>query len=953
MHEESSICIGVSEIAVDLMTTRQWGLRDCFDALVELPGPERAAWMDAHAVDAGLRERLLKMLAADDVDDAAVPILRTDAAALAAEFTLESDEGNGLIGTTIGAYRLTGILGQGGTSVVFRAERPMGEGIQTVALKLLRTGLFSADGQRRFRREQGVLSQLSHPNIASLIDGGISASGIPYIVMEFVDGLSITDYATANALDLPARLRLLATVCRAVNGAHRALVVHRDLKPSNVLISREGVAKVLDFGIAGLVDDGSGNTAQTQAISLTPGYAAPEQYRPGAVTIATDVYALGVLLGELLTGRPVASASFSGLSNGFVDDASALPAGLPPVPALRRLLRGDLDAIHATACAEEPDRRYDSVASLADDLDRYLQKLPVNARTPSRLYRLRKYVQRNRLGASALMLSLLAIVIGMSTTLWQARVARQESQRATAVSNFLTGLFEASKSGQLPERRLTLEQLVHRASERLPQETEMSTPTRIDMLRMLAEVSMAASDFPEANRLLEQASAMGQQAYSADHPALRRLRLLQAQLLILQTRYADAAKAYEAILPQNPTASDELGIRSLQNYAFALMFSAQTEKALAISAQATRAASDFYGVDSEGAVLASLEQGDMLTGAGHLAAAAAVIEPALQRWRRAAWPPTQDFLRGLTNMVRIRLAFGDIATAEQFAREDLATAELIYPSPHEHIAEILLDLGKVLLQQERLDEADQVLARALGMFRAIYGEGQMRDANTLSSIGAVQWRRRDLAAAAKSLAQAQQWCAKPGLHATRTCLELDTEEARVALALGNLSQAAASSAHGLAMAREIYRDGSNESADMLQLRAAAQLGMGDATAALAACDEAQAMLRDLGQTRGATAVAVLSRRAASLEALGRFPEALSDVQQALVLEQPMAPTGYRRHAELLAQRAKLQSASGDARAARATANAALAVIKRSDEIDPTRLATIRSLAAASTAPARR
>ncbi|MDC8011661.1 serine/threonine-protein kinase [Tahibacter soli] len=920
------------------------GLRACFDALVELPAHERAAWLDAHAIDDELRERLRKMLAADGLDNASVPVLRTGAAVLATEFTPESDDGAGLIGTSIGPYRLAGVLGQGGTSVVFRAERPMGEGTQTVALKVLRTGLFSADSQRRFRREQGVLSQLSHPNIAGLIDGGISAGGIPFIATEFVDGLPITDYADANALDLLARLRLLATVCRAVDGAHRALVVHRDLKPSNVLVSRDGVAKVLDFGIAGLLDDGSGTTAQTQVISLTPGYAAPEQYRPGPVTTAMDVYALGVLLGELLTGRPVASASFAGLSRALADGSPETPAGLPAAPALRRLLRGDLDAIHATACAREPDRRYGSAALLADDLERYLHKLPIGAHAPSLSYRLRKYVQRNRLGASALILSLVAVVVGVTTTLWQARVAQEEGRRAAAVGNFLVGLFEASKPGQLPEQRLTLEQVVQRASERLQAENDLSVPTRIDMMRMLAEASMAASDFPAANRLLDRASALGAATFSRDDPMLLRIRLLQAHLLILETRYADSATAYEAILPQIREADDEESIRALQNYALALMYSARAEKALDISAQATRAAVVFYGEGSQGAVLAALEQGNMFVGAGRPADAAAAIEPALRRWREARWPPTRDFLRGLVDLANTRMLLGDVAAGERLARENLAAAELIYDAPNVDIARASLNLGEMLTQIERVDEAQAPMTRALAMFRAIHGEGQMRDANTLTRIAQLQWRRRDLDAAAQSIRQSRPWCERPGLHPTRTCLELDTEDARVALAQGDRSRADASSARGLAMAREIYRDGSPASADLLQLRAAVQLGDGDAAAALASCDEARAMLLAIGASEGPIAVAVLARRAAALEARRRYAEALGDIRQALALWQRMVPQGYRRRAELLAQLARLQSATGDASAAKATAKAALASIDRRGEVDADWLAVVLSLA---------
>lgn len=920
-------------------------LRACFELLVELPESERTAWLEANAVTPSLRKQLLQLLAADAVDDTEVPVLRSGAAALAAEFTPETDEGAGLLGTCMGPYRLTAVLGQGGTSIVFRAERRLGEGVQVVALKLLRTGLFSADGQRRFRREQGVLGQLSHPHIAGLIDGGISAGGIPYMVMEFVDGLSITDYAAVQALDLGARLRLLATVCRAVDSAHRALVVHRDIKPSNVLVSRDGQVKVLDFGIAQLLDDGSGQAAQTQAIALTPGYAAPEQYRPGPVTTATDVFALGVLLGELLTGRALASPSTQALSRAVAPDFPATAAGLPPAPALRRLLRGDLDAIHATACAAEPQRRYGSAAQFADDIERYLHKRPVNARAPSLAYRLRRFMQRNRVGAGAAALSVLAIVVGVSAALWQAQLAREESRRATALSNFLLGLFEASRSGQLPEQRLTLEQLVQRAGERLQRDSDLSATTRREMLCLLADVSMAASDFAQANRLLDQAEVLTGPELAPDSAPQRRIALLRGQLRLRETRYADAAQVYETVLPQIRAGADEASIRGLQNYALALMFSARTESALAFSADATQAAIRYYGQSSQGAVLATLEQGVLLAGAGRARAAAALIEPALQRWREAKWPPTREFLRALSNLSRARLALGDIATAERYAREVASTSELIYQPPHEQIAWAQVNLADLLVLQEHLTEAEALLTRALAAFRSIYGDGQMRDANTLGSLGHLYWRRGDLAAAEQALREAQPWCAKPGLHPTRTCLQLDTVETEVALAQGQLARARASADRGLVLAQAIYRDGSSATVYLLQLRAGVQLAAGEAAAALQSCDEAWAMLQALGESVRPDAVALLARRAEALAALRRHAEALADIDRALELWQQLVPEGRGQHAELLAQRAQLQEATGEHSAAVATAKAALALLVQGSEvrIDPVRLATLREL----------
>lgn len=227
------------------------------------------------------------------------------------------------------------------------------------------------------------------------------------------------------------------------------------------------------------------------------------------------------------------------------------------------------------------------------------------------------------------------------------------------------------------------------------------------------------------------------------------------------------------------------------------------------------------------------------------------------------------------------------------------------------------------------------------MCRTIYGDGEMRDVNTSARIGLLQWRRRDLEAAAQTIGQAWRWCTRPGLHATRTCIELDTEQARIALARGDLAAVETSSTRGLTMAREIYRDGGGSVAELLQLRAGAQLAGGDAAAALRSCDEALSQLQATGEAEGPVAVEVLARRAAALEAVQRIADARTDVEHALRLSRRMAPEGYRRQVELLAQRARLQAAAGDAAAARATAQSARALIRRRGEIDPAALAVLQ------------
>ena len=260
-------------------------LRDLFEHLVDLDPQARARRMHELALD---HETVARLHALFEGDAHQLALLAVSARDVVDKWH-DNDQLIAVhIGRQIGSFRIVELLGQGGSSAVFRAEREAGDSKQIVALKLLRSGLFSIEAQRRFAREHAILAQLSHPHIARLIEGGLSELGVPYIAMELVDGTPITTHADAHALSLQERVRLMVTLCRAVEAAHAALVVHRDLKPSNVYVDGHGQVKVLDFGTAKLLDDG-GEITRTEAIILTPGYAAPEQFRSGPVTTAADV----------------------------------------------------------------------------------------------------------------------------------------------------------------------------------------------------------------------------------------------------------------------------------------------------------------------------------------------------------------------------------------------------------------------------------------------------------------------------------------------------------------------------------------------------------------------------------------------------------------------------------------------------------------------------------------
>src|SRR6185503_18396474 len=319
-------------------------------------------------------------------------------------------------GETIGPYRLGTELGRGGMGTVFLAERADGQFDQRVALKLVKRGMDSAEILDRFRAERQILARLQHANVARLLDGGVTPDGQPYFAMEHVEGEPLTTYCQRVSLSTALRLRLFLQVCEAVEYAHRNLVVHRDLKPSNILVTPDGQVKLLDFGIAKVLDPGSTDPAVTRREErvLTPRYAAPEQLLGQPVTTVTDVYSLGVVLYEMLAGRHPYDAGGSA--------PAANEAGVP-VAVPGTLGAAELASVARMAMRPEPDRRYPSVRALADDVRRHLEGRPVSAKPDRFAYRAAKFVRRHRVAVASALVVALSLMAGVAGTLWQARKA--------------------------------------------------------------------------------------------------------------------------------------------------------------------------------------------------------------------------------------------------------------------------------------------------------------------------------------------------------------------------------------------------------------------------------------------------------------------------------------------------------------------------------------------------
>ena len=449
------------------MTPERWQqVKEIVRAVLEREPHEWATFLDgACQGDTALREEVASLLA---VRPQAEGFMESPAYEVAQGWSAGAPE-DPLVGRSLGPYKILREIGRGGMGAVYLAERADDEYQKQVAIKVAARGLIHPPGLQRFRHERQILAALDHPNIAKLLDGGTTAQGVPYFVMDYIDGRPIDEYCDQHRLSVDERLALFRTVCAAVHNAHQNLIVHRDLKPSNILVTADSTVKLLDFGIAKLLEGGpSGAAAEpTQGLRLmTPDYASPEQVRGQPITTASDVYTLGVLLYRLLSGhspyqlqgRPLLevkkiiceeepkkpSAAVPRAEQtpvGPVTPESASRARATRPERLTRALAGDLDTIVAQAMQKEPARRYASAQALAEDIRRHLDRRPVSARKDTFGYRVRKFIRRNRAAAAAAALAVMALVAGTAATAWQARAPRAqralaEAERAKAERRF-------------------------------------------------------------------------------------------------------------------------------------------------------------------------------------------------------------------------------------------------------------------------------------------------------------------------------------------------------------------------------------------------------------------------------------------------------------------------------------------------------------------------------------
>lgn len=420
------------------MTPRRWGeVKAVLAAVLESPAEDRDRTLDRLCLsDPDLRREVESLLAVENRADSALETEAAPGARIRSEIFAPPP-------ASIGAYKITRELGRGGMGVVYLGERADGEYTKQVAIKLITAGRFDPGLQKRFRRERQILARFEHPGIARFIDGAATPQGQPYFIMEYVQGRPLLDYCVTNALSIPQRLDLFLAVCDTVEHAHQRLIVHRDLKPSNILVTADRQPKLLDFGLARVLDSAALDAAsepltQAGAPILTPAYASPEQMRGEPYTVSADVYSLGVILFELLAGkRPydLTGLSFGEMSRVVCEQEPAVLSSAAADQATARKLKGDLDSIAAKALEKDPRRRYPTVADLSADLRRYLGGRPVRARNATFRYRAAKFLRRNRVPVLAATLAASLILAFGAVALIEARDSERRFEEVRSLAH--------------------------------------------------------------------------------------------------------------------------------------------------------------------------------------------------------------------------------------------------------------------------------------------------------------------------------------------------------------------------------------------------------------------------------------------------------------------------------------------------------------------------------------
>jgi eukaryotic-like serine/threonine-protein kinase len=698
------------------MDTSRWQkVKELFSAALERDQSERSSFLESACKDPDIRAEVESLLSSHLESDA---FLESSAAA---EYTPAEPVENFQPDDRVGAYRIVRLLNRGGMGSVYLAERADGQFSQHVAIKVIRAGMDTSDILDRFEHERQILASLNHPHIAALYDGGVTPEGRPFFVMEYVDGDPITDYCDHGAMCTRDRLKLFQTVCDAVKFAHQNLVVHRDLKPDNILVTHEGTVKLVDFGIAKILtedpSDGQAPRTKTNLRLMTKEYAAPEQVRGDPITTATDVYQLGILLYELLTG----SRPFGLRKRAQLEIESVILQTEPPRPStraaeqakstptvatarsttaehLRRELAGDLDNIVMMAVRKEPERRYLSVEQFARDIDFHLRGNPVFAHGDSPSYRFNKFVGRHRFGVAVSTILTLSLLGGLGGTIWQARKAALEREHVKEMNSFILGLFRASDPNEARGDTLTVREVLDRGAERLDTSLTLSPDIRADLLTSVAEIYGNLGLFEDADSLINSALSIVMRPEGGD--PLREARVLRALAKVRERRglYTD---------------SDSL-LR------------------LALDRMAGR-----RGVSAEDLAATRADLGLLAKQLGKLEESVTLFSEAISDLKRGTGSGTVALANAYHNLGTSLTLLGRFDEAEAAMTTSLRIRRNLFGEEHLDVASSLNSLGEVFRNRGDLDRARDSFVDSRRIFVKLLGPDDSRVGDIDNNLGAI------------------------------------------------------------------------------------------------------------------------------------------------------------------------------------------------------------------------
>lgn len=720
------------------MKKKRWQqIERIVDSALAMSPDERPEYINqACADDAELKTSVTELLESIDASEGYLQKpdeLKKD---LLNEFSKDIGETTGqssMIGKQVGAYKLVELIEHGGMGSVFAAERSDGNFEQKVALKLIRRGMDTPSNIARFKREQNILANLNHPNIAQLYDGGIIKDGLPYLVMEYVDGIPIDQYCRQKNLPVSKRLDLFKKVCRAVQHAHNNLVIHRDLKPGNILVKENGDVKILDFGIAKLLEtENNGETIfQTRAGGriLTLGYAAPEQLSEKQITTGTDIYTLGILLYKLLTDEHPFDFEDKSISEIETIIREKSPRKLSANSSYN--LDKDLGAIIRKSMRKEAGDRYHSAGELLDDIKRFENGLPVLALEGSTVYRMKKYIRRNQRPIIAALIFLLSVtgIAGYYTfqIAEERNQAQLEAQKAEAVTNFLIDMFDAGDPAITKGENVTVQHFLKSGREKLD-EIDEQPKIKAALLSAVGKVYRKLNNFEQSKNVLEQAVEISEKAYAEPHPDLADVYTIRATLEKEIENFDTAIDFYNKalnIIEQLSDRPDTLYSVTKMNLALLYEETGNLDQAIPLHQESVNLVREIYPPDHENIgislnhlALAQRKNGDLQKAEQNYEKALKILLEKLGN----------DHTRTITTTHNLASLYRDLGRTEKavsLEEKALTMRRKIFGDHHYYTASSLNLLGHLYREKAQYDKSINAYKESLSILSELYGDSSM------------------------------------------------------------------------------------------------------------------------------------------------------------------------------------------------------------------------------------